>query len=70
MANNYWGRSMLETLKEMYGETELIRNYKAGKLSQLEIELCKPEIEFHEKFANPLKDLVFNENPFLKMIKK
>jgi hypothetical protein len=60
-----------EFLKELYtGETEAVRLYKAGKLSDLEIVLYEREIKRAERCQGGLKDLVYSINPFLEMIKK
>ena len=63
-------KSMLELLKEFYsGETWAVRELKAGRLTNLEIELYADEIQRYKDHKPLFEDLIFKENPFLKMSK-
>lgn len=64
-------KNLVNMLKDLYsGETWANRQYKAGKLSRLEIIFYKKEIEDGQKSTNLLKDLGYHENPFMKLLKK
>lgn len=60
----------MDLLKEFYmGETWAVKKYKAGHLTDLEIILYDREIQYWKEHQNMLKDLVYTENPLLKLIK-
>ena len=70
MAVNHWN-SITAILKEIYsGETWAVREWKAGRLTELEILMYDTEICQYKRINSSFKDLVYRENPLLKMIKK
>ncbi len=72
MATNHWN-NLNSMLKELYtGETWAVKEYKAGRLTDLEIALYASEIDqYHNLTQSSLyKDLVYVENPLLKLINK
>lgn len=65
--------TLTDLLKELYtGETWVVRQYKAGKLTDLEVSLYANEIQDYEnsdKFWS-IHGLAYKSNPFLSMAPK
>jgi hypothetical protein len=63
--------NMIDMLKEIYNPSppECVILHREGKLSKIEEVVYASEIEEWKDDKNYLKDLVYKENPFLKLIK-
>lgn len=66
-------KNLADILKELYcspDEPEVVKAWKKGELSDIELLVHDEEISRYKNYKDPFKDFIYNKNPFLELVRK